>query len=78
MKSSIRCLENVSCSKGVEVDGLREGELPLTEPMPSVAQVDDGLGGIYVKVVETKPGVNFGAGTYLDLHVTQSYSDRQK
>jgi hypothetical protein len=27
MKSSIRCLENVSCSKGVEVDGLREGEL---------------------------------------------------
>jgi hypothetical protein len=27
MKSSMRRLEKVSCSTGVEVDGLREGEL---------------------------------------------------
>jgi hypothetical protein len=27
MKSSMRCLEKVSCSTRVEVDGLREGEL---------------------------------------------------
>ena len=45
---------------------------------PPVAQVDDGLGGIDVKVVETKPGVNIWAGTYLDLHVTQIYGGRRQ